>query len=218
MIGKLFYDILAYSFLLLPLFYLIGKGKKDLIPIVLMIYGTLFFFLLYFYFDIPKNYRLLQQVFYTTYEYLTFAIIILLNTKKNKRIIVTSSFAFILFQVFYLLSGSKQSIDSVPIGIETILIFTFALLYFVEFFNSEKNEPLGPPFYLTVAILLYLGPNLFFNLLANQLSVEQANKYWHFTYIPEIIKNIIFAVSILFINSKNKIKNQEIAMPPGFLD
>ncbi len=82
----------------------------------------------------------------------------------------------------------------------------------------EKSDVLGPSFYIVVGILVYIGSNFFFNLLANVITQEQNEQYWHFTYIPEIIKNIIFAVSILFINTKTKIKNQEIAMPPGFLD
>lgn len=185
-----------------------------------MVYGILFFLQLNYFYDIPKSYRRFQQVLYTSLEYLTFAIIIFLNTKeiRIRRIILLLSAAFILFQIFYFFSSSQQKIDSVPVGIEAILIFVFSTLYFIELFKSEKGESLGPSFYLIVGIIIYIGSNFFFNLLANSVTEEQYNSYWHFTYIPEIIKNIIFAVSILFINSKNKIKNQEIAMPPGFLD
>lgn len=220
MIGKLLYDILAYSFLLIPLIYFFSKGKREVIPIVLLIYGILFFFLLHYYFEIPKRYRLYQKVLYTTCEYLTFTLVILLSTDKIriKKIIYFSSFAFFSFQLFYLFSASRQAIDSLSIGIETVLIFVFSILYFIELFNPEKNEALGPPFYIIVAILIYLGPNLFFNLLANQLSNEQMYKYWHFTYFPEIIKNIIFAICILYYKKETTHKKQEIMPPPGFLD
>lgn len=211
---------MIYSFLLLPFFYLIGKPKRELIPIAIAIYGILFFLQLYYFYDIPKSYRRFQQVIYTSLEYLSFAFLIALSSKeiRTKKFIGLFSVLFILFQILYFSLSSHQKVDSIPIGIETILIFVFSTVYFIEIFKMEKSDVLGPSFYIVVGILVYIGSNFFFNLLANVITQEQNEQYWHFTYIPEIIKNIIFAVSILFINTKTKIKNQEIAMPPGFLD
>lgn len=219
-IEKFFSYLLEYSFLLLPLFFVFSKNKKEAIPIILFFYGLVFFLQLHYFYDLPKTFRKFQIILYTFLEFAFFSTLLWSITKNitYRRLIVISSISFFIFQIAYSFFSNFQRIDSVSIGIETILIFIFSILFFVELFKIEKNEPLPISFYIVVGILFYLGPNFFFNLLVNSVTKEQFSKYWHFTYIPEIIKNIIFAVSILFINSKNKIKNQEIAMPPGFLD
>ena len=65
----------------------------------------------------------------------------------------------------------------------------------------------NPNFYLVVGILIYLGATFFFNILANNVSKEQSDRYWHFTYIPEIIKNILFMLAVL-IHSRFPSGNQ----------
>ena len=60
--------------------------------------------------------------------------------------------------------------------------------------------------------MLYLGGCFFFYILGNHIPAEQIDSYWYFTYIVEIAKNILFAVSIIVFakNEKEKIPNQNL--------
>lgn len=106
--------------------------------------------------------------------------------------------------------------DSIPIGIETILILIFSFFFFQQFLKSNisRNVYEYPSFWLLVGLLIYLGCNFFFNILFNHISIEQIETYWHYTYIPEIIKNVIFAMVIFgYPTYENEIPEKKIKTP-----
>jgi hypothetical protein len=199
---KLFYSILTYSFLLIPLFLLVRKCKLSGIIVVLFIYGITFFLLNNYYYDFPKKYRQLIQAVYTFLEYLTFSFIIWegLKNKFFRKLIAVLCVLFLIFIIcFNLLSGVNR-IDSIPVGVESILIFIYSFFYFRQFFTSPGLISFkSPGFLIIVGILIYLGGTFFFNIFANYLSVSEMHQYWWLTYIPEIIKNILFTVAIFKI-------------------
>jgi hypothetical protein len=195
---------LEYSYLLLPIFFIVSrfKSKKSIVYSILALYGLTFFLFLHFFYWFPSSYRRFEIALYTLLEYSFFAFLIsyFIQNKKLKKIIFFISILFFLFQVYFFLKGSKYSkLDSVPIAIETFLIFSFIIFYFRQFFrnNISKNVYEYPSFWLIVGILIYLGSAFFFNLLVNDVTEEQFKKYWHYTYIPDILKNCIFSMIIL---------------------
>ncbi len=219
-IEKLFNYILLCSFLLLPILYLLGNSKKSRLAIVLAVYGLFFFFALFFYYDFPRNFRKVQQTLYTSLEFLVFsyAIIYHSQTKKLRNFIRLFTFGFIIFQVVHFFFSKPQAMDSVPIGVETILIYIFAILFLRQYFkyNLSYNIYEYQSFWLIVGILLYLGGSFFFNILANELSTEQIKTYWHYTYLPEIIKNILFSLVVLgypFKHRANTITKKSTDIP-----
>jgi hypothetical protein len=170
------------------------------VPLVILTYGIVFFLFLNFYYDIPKSLRKIQQFTYTFLEYCVFAIILFHNARGKllQRFILFGSIFFFIFQVITYITSTNQVIDSIPVGIETILIFIYAFFYFYDYMKIiGSNIFNNPSVFLVFGILLYLGSTFFFNILANKLSSEQSDRYWHFTYIPEIIKNILFFIAIL---------------------
>jgi len=124
----------------------------------------------------------------------------------------------LVFHISYFLYSKPQKIDSVPIGVETILIFLFSFFYFQQFlkYNISKNIYEYPSFWLIVGIIIYLGSGFFFNILANNVTDQQFENYWHLTYIPEILKNLLFAMVLLgypsYINEQpnSKLKKSDI--------
>ena len=213
-IEKLFSYLLEYSYLLLPICFFIGRLKKNSLIISLFIYGLVFYSLLHFFYYVPKNYGKLYQSTYTFLEYSFFAYILWYHIKsvKIRKIIPILSFLFLCFQTIHYLKTGIQRIDSIPVGIETILILIYVFIYFHQSFNENRTTYIynDPGFWIVVGILIYLGCSFFFNILANQLSKE----YWYLTYIPEIIKNILFAVSIVLYKKKsidiNGIKSSKV--------
>jgi hypothetical protein len=148
---------------------------------------------------------------YTFFEYLFFTLIISYHIKspRSKKIIEILSLLFLLYLVFYMLTGSVKRLDSIPIGIETVLIISYIFLFFREFLKSLINGFVYSHFifWVSIGILIYLGGSFFFFILINNLTTEQISIFGIFTYLTEIIKNIFFVVSLfVFSNSSTTIK------------
>lgn len=108
------------------------------------------------------------------------------------------SILFLIFQIIYY-TTSKKGLDSVPIGIETILVFIYLFYYLYEQFNSQKYTFIyeNYSFWIALGILVALGVSFFINILANDLDRHIIDNYWYITYISDFIKNILFSISIL---------------------
>lgn len=190
---------MAYSYLLLPLALIITKAKKKEI-ILVGIYGTLFFFFLHYDYKIIDliTVRLFTSL-YTSVEYSIFTYLIWSNIKSPKLriIIIVSSIFFAVFQCIYYFIAKKWRLDTIPIGIETILVFIYIFFFFFEYFKSIQNQYVynDPVFWVAVGILIYLGSSFFFNILGNYID-QKEQSLWFVTYIAEILKNIFLVVAI----------------------
>ena len=191
---------------------LFRKARPDRVCILLIVY-SLSFFLLNYYFDaISTNKHLLKVYYliYTLFEYLLFACILYLKitNKKFKKLILVLSLVFIGFATFYFLSFKYKTLDSIPIGVETILIFIYIIYYFNEMFRDTKNNLIYSNyiFWIFVGIMIYLGGLFFFNILANHLNSRELVQYWPLTFLADIVKNVLLTVSI-FVYAANYVKN-----------
>ncbi len=188
--------------------------KKDIIPLTFALYGIVFFWLLLFYYDIPKGIIRYYQSFYTFLEYAVFAFIFWNNikTKKLKRLIILGSIAFFIFQFIYVITTKINHLDSIPIGIETILIFVYIFFFFYEFSKNTTNFYIYNHycFWIATGILIYLGGSFFFYISIDLLTPNQVKTFGNLTYLAEIIKNILFVLAIFmyahypYENTKNK--------------
>ena len=217
-IEKLFSYILEYSYILIPLGLIFSKSKQNRLVISLVVYGIAFFLILHYYYDFPKSYRKLQQTIFTFLEYSFFTYAFWLNIKhaKFRKVMLVFSFLFVCFQIFYFVSADTQRVDSIPVGIETILILIYAFVYFQQYFNENRTTYIhnDPNFWIVVGILIYLGSSFFFNILANQISKD----YWHFTFVPDIIKNVLFFVSVVKYKAPMKANGKIDASKVPYLD
>ena len=201
------YLIVTYSYLLLPIAFLLFKCKiKDRIPITLLVYGIACFGLLFIYDDFPKDIRIKYvQPIYTILEYSFFAYIFLYNIQNKvfKSVIIVASLMFVAFQIFFATSVAYKRLDSTPIGIETILLLIYIFYFFYEFSKQIKNIFIynHHSFWIAVGIMIYLGGSFFFYILINSLAQSEVDKYGNLTYVAEIIKNFLFIFSI-FIYKK----------------
>lgn len=212
-IEKLFYYIVAYSYLLLPIcFFFLGAKKKELVPVVIALYGIICFFFIYFYSDIPKDIRKYFKTSYTFFEYSVFTFIfwVSIRSNKTKKLILILSLFFLLFQLFYVFSGKVKRLDTIPIGIETILLLLYIIYFFYSFSKHINNNYIYNHFifWAAVGILIYLGGSFFFFILIEHLSEEQVETFGTITYFAEIIKNILFSFA-LFIYSRHSFEKKE---------
>jgi len=213
-------DIVTYSYLIFPLFLLLFRTKfREIFLFLLAFYGLSFFFLIFFDDSIPKNIKKYYQGFYTFLEYSFFTCFIWMNIRSInfKKFIALISLLFIIFQFYYVTNTSPQRLDSIPIGIETILIFIYIFYFLFEFSKSSKDVFIYNHynFWISVGIMIYLGGSFFFNILVNSLDKGEIAKYVNVAYIAEIIKNLMFVFSV-FIYKKfplNKIHNHAKNIP-----
>lgn len=218
MLEKLFFNILLYSYLL-PAFLILLFNKKVLRQktfVIICLYSLLFFALLYADPSIPGGYRKIFYFLYTFFEYSFFSLLLLINI-KNKNIklsILIASFLFYLFQFIYYLNTKFINLDTIPIGIETILIFVYTIYYLYEYFkNTEPQDTsLNYFFWIITGIIFYLASSFFFYILGNNLSKQQIEKYWYISYIFDITKNILFGIAVI-VYAKKQFKPKEQKLP-----
>jgi hypothetical protein len=102
----------------------------------------------------------------------------------------------------------------VPIGIETILVFIFIFFFLYEQLKEAKSTPIYDNyfFWVSIGLFIYLGGSFFIYLMANTINYKELIKYWFFTYIVEIIKNLLFIFAIL-IRHKQPNKTTRQVLP-----
>ena len=166
--------------------------------------------------ELPKGEtRQYAQSAYTFLEYAFFSYIFWYNlrSKPFKNLILILSILFIVFQIAFVTSTTHRRLDSIPVGIETILVFIYIFYFFYEFSKYIKDTFIYNhyPFWIAVGVMIYLGGSFFFYIMANHMTDAEIDRYWELTYIGEIIKNILFAYAIfLFVRQKkeNGFKNK----------
>ena len=183
--------------------------------------GVLFFLLLEYHDKIPKSLISISNTFYTSLEYTVFTILLWYNidSKSFKRIMFFFSAAFFIFQTIFYLNNTSPGLDSVPIGIESILIFIYIFYFLFEYVKNIRNQYIYASycFWCAIGMMIYLGGNFFFNILSNQVHNKEVVENWYLTYIAEIVKNIFFVVAI-FVFKKNPIIKPPKAESVPFLD
>lgn len=208
-----FYNIVAYSYLLLPLCFFLSKSKKkDIVPLIIGLYGIICCVSLIFYTVIPREFTKYFQISYTCFEYAVFTLLFLVNfrQKKVRRRIFIISALFFVFLFLYILTRKVKGIDTIPIGVETILLLIYIIYFFYEFSKDTRNFYIYNHycFWIAVGILIYLGGSFFFFILFDQLSDDQINAFGNMTYVAEIIKNLLFTLSI-FIYHRYSLENSK---------
>jgi len=203
-IENFFYYIVTFSYLILPVcFFCLGNKKREVIPIVIAIYGIVCFCFLYFFYDIPNKERKYLSTSYTFFEYGIFTFIFWVNFQKDKirPLILVSSTLFFAFQLFYVFSVKIKKLDTIPIGIETILILIYIVYFFYSFSKRLKNLYIYTHyvFWIAVGIMIYLGGSFFFFILIENLSNEQVASFGN---------NILFALG-LFIYARYPFENSK---------
>jgi hypothetical protein len=216
-IENLFVLLAIYSDLLpILLFVFFFRSIKSKRFIWIITAFTIFDFItnLSLYHFIPPNYHNYIYPVFTIFESLFFSIFFynIVSKSRTKRIIllISAIFLFSLIAYYYytyFIIKQFSVLDSIPIGIETILFFIFSFFYFYEQLNHTTNLFIynEASFWGVLAILLYLAASFFIYIFANQISIQELNKYWIITNIGVILRNIFFTVAI-YIQANESIK------------
>lgn len=122
-----------------------------------------------------------------------------------RRFIVYAAIGFVLFFIVYtyVLPHSVKYIDSVPIGVETILLLTFSFYYLYEQTNDTTTMFIysKSTFWVILGIVLYLAGSFFIYIFADTVDPKEIRHFWFVTNILSILKNIFFCIAI-YIHSR----------------
>lgn len=91
--------------------------------------------------------------------------------------------------------------DSYEIAFETLAIISLIIYFFYLRFKQVDEQYLyqNPNFWLMTGMLVYLGFTFFFNILVNHVDNEVIKNYYHYSYVGDILKNILFAVALIYM-------------------
>ena len=119
------------------------------------------------------------------------------------------SLGFAVFLFLYFTLAQFKRLDSLPIGIESILILIFCFYFFYEQINNPNllfiyNDY---KFWVVTGIMIYISGCFFIYIFANQIPQKELRLYWSFTYIFLGIMNTFFSIGILILGLKPKQKH-----------
>lgn len=201
-IENLFFNIALTTASLPFLFFIINYKKvryqKGLMTIALY---SLFVISVNLAFHLPlsPSIELFLRSSYTLFEFLFFSYFFFITTtnKKFKKLVIGSSALFTCFTVIYYFLAHVKNIDSIPIGIESILIITFSFYYLFEQLNQLKNFFIytNYSFWIVLGFTFYLSGSFFIYLFASQS--PEAIKYWFLTDIFSSFKDVLFVIGMV---------------------
>jgi len=161
--------------------------------------------------------------FYTFFEYFSFALFIWLGIQRPpfKKVIMWVSISFFVFLAVYFVSAKYSRLDSIPIGLETLLILIFSFYFLFELTNNSKDTFIhyNFRFWVVIGMIIYLSGSFFIYLYANQLSTTEGKKFGILIDFFYILKNIFFAIAIfIFYKHPNRKLNSQSTIPHLDLD
>lgn len=207
-IGSLFLHIALYSELLPIVCFIVYLSKsKAKLGLTIVFYYCLYDFLLNFAFTLPLNnsIKIFLLSSFTLIEFILFSSFFYITTTSGKfrRLIILATVIFSIFTVIYFFFGVQNRIDSIPIGIESVLMILFSFYFLYDQVNNIQNTFIynNYIFWIVLGIMIYLSGSFFIYLYASQS--KEAINYWFVTDIFMAIKDLFFAIAIL-INASVK--------------
>jgi hypothetical protein len=204
----LHFSVNALIIILFVSFY--GKVKREKVFIAITLYCLLESVLNLTSKYVGLSFALTQYIWasFTFIEYLTFTLVIWASIKNGtiKTVIAYTSVAFILFTTIYNFATNFRSIDSIPIGVETILILVFCFYYLYEQMNDTVSLFIYSKyqFWIVVGIMIYLAGSFFIFILGNVLDERLLVEYWFVTNIFYTIMISLFGISFFVYDKANK--------------
>lgn len=149
---------------------------------------------------IPTNYDKYSFSAFTLIEYLSFTAYMWLINRNSiiRRLLVASFLLFTVFIITYFINVEFNMIDSIPIGVESILVILFSIYFLYQEINQATTVFLynKPKFWIIAGFLIYLSGSFFIFLYANQVPKDELNSLWSIINVLNLLKNLFFCLAI----------------------
>ena len=135
------------------------------------------------------------------FSFLSYFFYLIFSKPQVKHIIKITFLAFIVFAVIdYFIINKMQSLDSITIGIESIIIIIFAIYYLFINLRDSVNFSIYSTFdfWAVITLLIYFAGTFFIYLLVegNKGNMEFRKVYIILNSSFNIIKNILLATAM----------------------
>ncbi len=159
------------------------------------------------FFQLHLGSEILSYRLFTVVEFLIFICFIYINAsnKKIKKIALLSVLVFFISLIIDLGKFNVYDFDSLPSGVESILIITLTIICIREKLMNEKMLT-QIDIWVHFANLLYFS-GLFFLFILSQKNIhnsEFANIFSIATAVFNIIKNLIYSTGIIIYKNSSK--------------
>lgn len=206
-----YFDI-CFSFLPVIAFFAYWRFSKSNRSIVLIVVYSFLFFAINLILSIGSRIPLLYD-FFTLVEFLVFSSFIYLHLKNqtSKKLLQIACIVFTLFYILFTLytkggasisslTQNEVAIDSVPIGVETIIVLAFSFYFLYERTNDTTTLFIYNTyqFWVVLGMVLYLAGSFFIYIFANFLSPAEVFKYWVITNVFSILRSCFFTLAIIY--------------------
>jgi len=147
---------------------------------------------------------------FTIIEYTLFSLFIYLSLKEKifKTILLACSGIFYSISIYNLVTekAGAESFDSISASLEASLIIGYCIFYFYE----QIKDPTviyvyqSKRFWVILAFLIYLSATLFLFIYAATFTKQEHKNYWGINNISDIIKNVLFSISLIMKKEKKE--------------
>jgi hypothetical protein len=137
---------------------------------------------------------------FTIVEFISFSIIFykINYSIRTKRTILLSSSLFFLSIIIDLLTNSIENFDSLPTGVESILILFYCILTLYEQISTGKPLYSFPVLFAFSLILFFSGTFFLFIMSQNNFENEEfSTLYDYIVAISKILMTLLMSVGIL---------------------
>jgi len=145
---------------------------------------------------------------FTLLEYLAFSYFLWCNIKSRnfKLFIIVTSILFLIFTTTYNIITNFQNIDSIPIGIEAIIIFIYSFYFLYEQMNDTSQLFIYNKFqfWIVLGILIYLAGSFFIFIFASRMTKKMLDYYWQVTNCFYALMNVMFIIGFYNKVRKNR--------------
>jgi hypothetical protein len=146
---------------------------------------------------------------FTFLEYFTFAYFLYFNIQTpnvKKMIVVSIGLFFVAILTYYSVTPLKNILDSIPIGVETILILIFLFYYLFEQMSDTTNLFIYNKyqFWIVIGIMIYLAGSFFIFIFASGLEKKVIDQFWFLTNVFYSIMNLMFTVAFILKKKNDK--------------
>jgi hypothetical protein len=144
---------------------------------------------------VNESYTLLEFIAFISFLYLQ------VQNKTVRKLMKASIICFTTFFFIYtFLIKPTDLFDSTLVGVESIIILSFAYYYLYERMKETTTMFIynTPHFWVVLGMVLYLGGCFFIYVFTSSMGKDSkiVEDYWFITNIFSILKNILFCVAI----------------------
>lgn len=159
-------------------------------------------------------YNIIVSLF-TIIEFVSFCLFFyyILKSYIIKRIIFIAIILFIPFCFINLFLQYKNftNLDTIPVTFQAIFVMSLCVYYFFEQIKNPNTLFIynSYDFWAVTGILIYLSGTFFIFLLSSNLSKQELDDNWYINYVFNIIKNLLFSLSVFLFYRKRLASKKE---------